>query len=55
MIKLENEATQAVTAGASPVSLFENPEFGSVRIIVKENGEPLFCLRDVGSYMFGLQ
>ena len=42
-------ATQAVTAGENPVSLFENPEFGSVRIIVKENGEPLFCLRDVCS------
>ena len=49
MIKLENEATQAVAAGASPVSLFENPEFGSVRIIVKENGEPLFCGKDVAT------
>ena len=35
--------------GSYSVSLFENPEFGSVRIIVKENGEPLFCLRDVCS------
>ena len=47
MIKLENEATQAVAAGASPVSIFNNPEFGSVRIITREDGEPLFCLRDV--------
>ena len=47
MIKLENESTQAVAAGASPVSIFNNPEFGSVRIITREDGEPLFCLRDV--------
>ena len=33
-------------AGQVP-AMFSNPEFGSVRIIVKENGEPLFCLRDV--------
>ncbi len=39
-------ATQAVAAGASP-AIFNNPEFGSVRIIVKENSEPLFCLKDV--------
>ena len=41
-------ATQAVAAGASP-AIFNNPEFGSVRIIVKENGEPLFCLKDVAT------
>ena len=40
-------ATQAVAAGESPVSLFENPEFGSVRIITREDGEPLFCGKDV--------
>ena len=49
MNNLNSEATQAVAAGASPVSLFENPEFGSVRIIVKENGEPLFCGKDVAT------
>ena len=49
MHNLISEATQAVAAGENPVSLFENPEFGSVRIIVKENGEPLFCLRDVAT------
>ena len=35
-------------AGQVP-AMFSNPEFGSVRIIVKENGEPLFCLRDVAT------
>ena len=49
MTKLENEATQAIAAGASPVSIFNNPEFGSVRIITREDGEPLFCLRDVAT------
>ena len=44
--KLENEATPVVATGENP-AMFSNPEFGSVRIIVKENGEPLFCLRDV--------
>lgn len=29
------------------IKLFENPEFGQVRIIVQENNEPLFCLADV--------
>lgn len=28
------------------IKLFENPEFGQVRILL-ENGEPLFCLADV--------
>lgn len=28
-------------------SVFNNSEFGSVRVIVTDNGEPLFCLRDV--------
>ena len=49
MKKNETNATQAVAAGASPVSIFNNPEFGSVRIITREDGEPLFCLRDVAA------
>ncbi len=35
-------------AGQVP-AVFNNPEFGSVRIIVKENGEPLFCGKDVAT------
>ena len=37
-----------LNAGSVP-SMFSNPEFGSVRIIVKENGEPLFCGKDVAT------
>lgn len=29
------------------VSVFNNPNFGEVRIIMDDNGEPLFCLADV--------
>lgn len=47
MEKNEINATQAVAAGVTP-SIFDNPEFGSVRIIVK-NGEPLFCGKDVAA------
>ena len=43
-------------AGASPVvftgsvpSVFSNEEFGSVRVIVKDDGEPLFCGKDVAT------
>ena len=46
--------SSVVPAGASPVvftgsvpSVFSNEQFGSVRVIVKDNGEPLFCLKDV--------
>ena len=48
-MKMKNNvinATQTVAAGETP-AMFSNPEFGSVRIIVKENGSPLFCLRDI--------
>lgn len=38
--------SSVVPAGASP-AVFNNPEFGSVRVITKEDGEPLFCLKDV--------
>ena len=29
------------------IKIFENPEFGQVRVIIQENNEPLFCLADV--------
>lgn len=29
------------------LQIFENPEFGQVRVILQEDGEPLFCLTDV--------
>ena len=48
-----NNSSTAST-GANPVlftgsapSVFSNEEFGSVRVIVKDGGDPLFCLKDV--------
>ena len=29
------------------IKLFEHPSFGQIRTITAENGEPLFCGRDV--------
>lgn len=29
------------------IQIFENPDFGQVRVVVGENNEPLFCLVDV--------
>lgn len=37
--------SSVVPTGASP-AVFNNPEFGSVRVIMKDS-EPLFCLKDV--------
>lgn len=31
----------------SNIQIFNNPEFGQVRVIVDENNEPLFCLADI--------
>nr|DAK82367.1 MAG TPA: hypothetical protein [Caudoviricetes sp.] len=31
----------------SNIKLFENPEFGQVRVLIQEDGEPLFCLADI--------
>lgn len=29
------------------IQIFENPEFGQVRVVVNDSNEPLFCLNDV--------
>lgn len=34
------------TSGVEQLSIFKNPNFGSLRVII-ENGEPLFCLPDL--------
>lgn len=31
----------------SKVEIFKNEQFGTIRIILDENQEPLFCLADV--------
>lgn len=35
--------------GVQLPQVFENPEFGPVRVVMNENGDPLFCLKDVAS------
>ena len=32
---------------AAPVRVFENPEFGMVRMATDEKGEPWFCAKDL--------
>ena len=32
---------------AAAAVVFENPEFGKIRTLTDENGEPLFCAKDV--------
>ena len=39
--EMKKEKTVGYTA------VFENPEFGKIRIQTDENGEPLFCAKDV--------
>lgn len=29
------------------IQIFNNPQFGEVRVVTTENGEPMFCLADV--------
>ena len=29
------------------IMVFDNPEFGSIRVVTDERGEPLFCGKDV--------
>lgn len=41
--------TQTINSEGQAPSVFNNPEFGSVRVIVKDDGEPLFCGKDVAT------
>ena len=38
---------KAATDNIIQVMIFENPEFGKIRIVTDRNGEPLFCGKDV--------
>ena len=49
-MKNSNHASGGKNAAAQDamnVMVFENPEFGRVRTMLDENGEPLFCGKDV--------
>lgn len=35
------------TNPTNQIQIFNNPQFGEVRVTVAENGEPMFCLADV--------
>ena len=41
----KEEMKNEKTAGNAVV--FENPEFGKIRTLTDEDGEPLFCAKDV--------
>ena len=33
------------------IKIFQNEQFGQIRIVVNENNEPLFCLADVSKVL----
>ena len=42
-----NGSANGKTENIIQVMIFENPEFGKIRIVTDRNGEPLFCGKDV--------
>ena len=47
MVKSVNTNKVEIDKKAAAAVVFENPEFGKVRTLTDENGEPLFCAKDV--------
>lgn len=47
MVKSVNANKVEMDKKAAIAVVFENPEFGKIRILTDENGEPLFCAKDV--------
>ena len=47
MVKSVNTNKVEMDKKAAAAVVFENPEFGKVRTLADENGEPLFCAKDV--------
>ena len=45
--KKETNKKEANKKQAAQVAVFENPEFGTVRIVTDEKGEPWFCAKDL--------
>ncbi len=50
-VKKEAGKTAASQANAVQMMVFENPEFGRIRTMADENGEPLFCAVDLGKVL----
>ena len=47
MVKSVNTNKVEMDKKAAAAVVFENPEFGKIRTLTDENGEPLFCAKDV--------
>ena len=47
MVKSVNTNKVEMDKKAAVAVVFENPEFGKIRTLTDENGEPLFCAKDV--------
>ncbi|MDV3112689.1 Bro-N domain-containing protein, partial [Segatella copri] len=47
MVKSVNINKVEMDKKAAIAVVFENPEFGKIRTLTDENGEPLFCAKDV--------
>ena len=47
MVKSVNTNKVEMDKKAAAAVVFENPEFGKIRTLTEENGEPLFCAKDV--------
>ena len=47
MVKSVNTNKVEMDKKAAIAVVFENPEFGKIRTMTDENGEPLFCAKDV--------
>ena len=50
MVKSVNTNKVEMDKKAAIAVVFENPEFGKVRTLTDENGEPHFCAKDVVIY-----
>ena len=47
MVKSVNTNKVEMNKKAAIAVVFENPEFGKIRTLTDENGEPLFCAKDL--------
>ena len=47
MVKSVNTNKVEMNKKAAVAVVFENPEFGKIRTLTDENGEPLFCAKDL--------
>ena len=53
MVKSVNTNKVEMDKKAAIAVVFENSEFGKVRTLTDENGEPLFCAKDLCNWRLG--